>query len=127
MTSSPDRPRFVAFVLPSSRFAFLPTSTSIADFSLSLSLSLVPQVKSVLAEFLVNAGIKPLAVSSYNHLGNNDGKNLSSQAQFKSKEISKSSVIDDMVESNQLLYKRKEEMGPGAKKGEHPDHLVVIK
>ncbi|KAL7414576.1 Myo-inositol-1-phosphate synthase [Mrakia frigida] len=85
------------------------------------------KVKSVLAEFLVNAGIKPLAVSSYNHLGNNDGKNLSSQAQFKSKEISKSSVIDDMVESNQLLYKRKSEMGPGAKKGEHPDHLVVIK
>lgn len=32
-----------------------------------------------------------------------------------------------MVESNQLLYKRKEEMGVGAKKGEHPDHLVVIK
>ena len=85
------------------------------------------KVKSVLAEFLVNAGIKPLAVSSYNHLGNNDGKNLQSQAQFRSKEISKSSVIDDMVESNHLLYKRKDELGPGAKKGEHPDHLVVIK
>lgn len=27
------------------------------------------KVKSVLAEFLVNAGIKPLAISSYNHLG----------------------------------------------------------
>ena len=66
-------------------------------------------------------------MSSYNHLGNNDGKNLQSQAQFRSKEISKSSVIDDMVESNHLLYKRKEELGPGAKKGEHPDHLVVIK
>lgn len=85
------------------------------------------KVKSVLAEFLVNAGIKPLSIASYNHLGNNDGFNLSSQAQFKSKEISKSSVVDDMVESNQLLYKRKEEMGVGAKKGEHPDHLVVIK
>lgn len=27
------------------------------------------KVKSVLAEYLVNAGIKPLAISSYNHLG----------------------------------------------------------
>ena len=51
------------------------------------------KVKSVLAEFLVNAGIKPLSISSYNHLGNNDGKNLSSQRQFRSKEISKSSVV----------------------------------
>jgi myo-inositol-1-phosphate synthase len=51
------------------------------------------KVKSVLAEFLVNAGIKPLSISSYNHLGNNDGKNLSSQKQFRSKEISKSSVV----------------------------------
>ena len=51
------------------------------------------KVKSVLAEFLVNAGIKPLSIASYNHLGNNDGKNLSSQRQFRSKEISKSSVV----------------------------------
>jgi myo-inositol-1-phosphate synthase len=56
--------------------------------------------KSVLAEFLVNAGIKPLSIASYNHLGNNDGKNLSSQRQFKSKEISKASVVDDMVAAN---------------------------
>ncbi|KAJ1670384.1 Myo-inositol-1-phosphate synthase, partial [Spiromyces aspiralis] len=54
------------------------------------------KVKSVLAEFLVNAGIKPLAITSYNHLGNNDGYNLSAPAQFRSKEISKSSVVDDM-------------------------------
>ena len=56
------------------------------------------KVKSVLAEFLVNAGIKPLSISSYNHLGNNDGKNLSSQRQFRSKEISKSSVVGHRVE-----------------------------
>ncbi|CED85402.1 inositol-3-phosphate synthase [Phaffia rhodozyma] len=85
------------------------------------------KVKSVLAEFLVNAGIKPLSVASYNHLGNNDGRNLSAPSQFRSKEISKSSVIDDMVASNALLYKTKEQLGEGAKKGEHPDHLVVIK
>jgi myo-inositol-1-phosphate synthase len=54
------------------------------------------KVKSVLAEFLVNAGIKPLSISSYNHLGNNDGKNLSSQRQFRSKEISKSSVVSSV-------------------------------
>ncbi|TPX31106.1 inositol-3-phosphate synthase [Synchytrium endobioticum] len=75
------------------------------------------KLKSVLVDFLVSAGIKPLAISSYNHLGNNDGLNLSAPQQFKSKEISKSSVVDDMVASNGILYK----------KGEHPDHLVVIK
>jgi len=75
------------------------------------------KLKCVLTDFLVNAGIKPLSIVSYNHLGNNDGKNLSSPAQFQSKEISKRSVVDDMVESNHILYKE----------GEHPDHVVVIK
>jgi len=109
------------------------------------------KLKSVLAEFLVNAGI---SIASYNHLGNNDGRNLSSQRQFRSKEISKSSVVDDMVAANHLLYKTKAEVeaeqgtvrpltpvrpalmsAPGASigekvkdvKGEHPDHIVVIK
>jgi myo-inositol-1-phosphate synthase len=63
------------------------------------------KMKSVLVDFLVSAGIKPTAIVSYNHLGNNDGKNLSAPQQFRSKEISKSSVVDDMVESNRLLYK----------------------
>jgi myo-inositol-1-phosphate synthase len=89
------------------------------------------KVKSVLAEFLVNAGIKPLSISSYNHLGNNDGKNLSSAKQFRSKEISKSSVVDDMVAANPVLFKTAadltEETGVAHKKGEHPDHIVVIK
>lgn len=75
------------------------------------------KMKSVLVDFLVSAGIKPLAITSYNHLGNNDGKNLSAPKQFRSKEISKSNVVDDMVESNQLLYRQ----------DEHPDHTVVIK
>ncbi|KAG5460312.1 MAG: myo-inositol-1-phosphate synthase, partial [Olpidium bornovanus] len=61
--------------------------------------------------------IKPLAVSSYNHLGNNDGKNLSAPQQFRSKEVSKSNVVDDMVAANNVLYAE----------GERPDHLVVIK
>lgn len=73
------------------------------------------KLKSVLVDFLVNAGIKPLAITSYNHLGNNDGMNLSAPQQFRSKEISKSNVVDDMVASNAILYK----------KNEHPDHTVV--
>jgi len=75
------------------------------------------KIKSVLVDFLVSSGIKPLSIVSYNHLGNNDGKNLSAPKQFRSKEISKSNVVDDMVASNSILYKQ----------GEHPDHVVVIK
>jgi len=75
------------------------------------------KMKSVLVDFLVSSGIKPTSIVSYNHLGNNDGKNLSAPQQFRSKEITKTNVVDDMVASNDLLYKP----------GEHPDHVVVIK
>jgi len=73
--------------------------------------------KSALVDFLVGAGIAPRSIVSYNHLGNNDGKNLSAPQQFRSKEISKSNVVDDMVASNGILYKD----------GDKPDHCVVIK
>lgn len=62
----------------------------------------------------VSAGIKPTSIVSYNHLGNNDGRNLSAPQQFRSKEISKSNVVDDMVASNRMLYDE----------DEHPDHVV---
>ena len=62
------------------------------------------KMKSVLVDFLVGAGIKPTAIVSYNHLGNNDGMNLSAPQTFRSKEISKSNVVDDMVQSNSILY-----------------------
>ena len=75
------------------------------------------KLKSVLVDFLVSAGIKPVSIVSYNHLGNNDGYNLSAPQQFRSKEISKSNVVDDMVQSNKILYQP----------GEKPDHCVVIK
>ncbi|XP_058472212.1 inositol-3-phosphate synthase 1-A-like [Solea solea] len=75
------------------------------------------KIKSVLVDFLVSAGIKPTSIVSYNHLGNNDGKNLSAPQQFRSKEISKSNVVDDMVRSNPILFQP----------GEKPDHCVVIK
>lgn len=63
------------------------------------------KMKSVLVDFLVGAGLKPTSIVSYNHLGNNDGMNLSAPQTFRSKEISKSNVVDDMVQSNALLYK----------------------
>ncbi|CAJ0958840.1 unnamed protein product, partial [Mesorhabditis belari] len=75
------------------------------------------KLKSALVDFLVSSGLKPESIVSYNHLGNNDGKNLSEARQFRSKEISKSNVVDDMVASNKILY-------PDGKK---PDHCVVIK
>jgi myo-inositol-1-phosphate synthase len=73
--------------------------------------------KTVVVDFLISSGIKCSAVVSYNHLGNNDGLNLSHEACFRSKQISKASVIDDMVALNPVLYKP----------DEHPDHVVVIK
>ncbi|KAK5018884.1 myo-inositol-1-phosphate synthase [Cryomyces antarcticus] len=75
------------------------------------------KMKSALVDFLISAGIKLTSIASYNHLGNNDGKNLSSHDQFRSKEISKSNVVDDMVAANTVLYQE----------GEKPDHTVVIK
>lgn len=80
------------------------------------------KLKSVLVQFLVDAGFKPISIASYNHLGNNDGLNLDSYEQFKSKEVSKSRVIDDCIDSNDILYKRDSN---GEK--EHIDHCVVIK
>lgn len=77
------------------------------------------KLKSVLADFLISAGLKTTAIVSYNHLGNNDGKNLSAPEQFRSKEISKSNVVDDMIKSNDILYDQKAH--------EKPDHVVVIK
>jgi len=78
------------------------------------------KLKSVLVDFLVASGLKPTSIVSYNHLGNNDGKNLAEEKQFRSKEISKSNVVDDMVHSNNILY-------PSPDKEDKPDHVVVIK
>ncbi|KAG7170983.1 inositol-3-phosphate synthase 1-A-like isoform X2 [Homarus americanus] len=75
------------------------------------------KLKSVLVDFLVSAGIKPRSIVSYNHLGNNDGKNLNAPQTFRSKEISKSNVVAEIIESNRLLYSD----------GVGPDHCVVIK
>ena len=73
--------------------------------------------KTAFVDFLTGSGIKPKSCVSYNHLGNNDGKNLSSEKQFKSKEASKSECIKDILD-NSKLYKDE---------SEYPDHTVVIK
>lgn len=75
--------------------------------------------KTSFIDFLTGAGIKPKSCVSYNHLGNNDGKNLASEKQFKSKEASKSECIKDLLDNSLLYDPRKPE--------EYPDHTVVIK
>lgn len=72
--------------------------------------------KSMMMDFLSTCGIRVSSIASYNHLGNNDGLNLSQEDCFKSKEISKRDVIDDVIQNNKLLYNDKT-----------PDHCVVIK
>lgn len=57
-----------------------------------------------MSDFLIGAGLRLSSVASYNHLGNNDGRNLSEPETFKSKEISKTSVLDDAIKSNPILY-----------------------
>jgi len=75
--------------------------------------------KTSFIDFLTSAGIKPKSCVSYNHLGNNDGKNLASEKQFKSKETSKSECIKDLLDNSLLYDPRHPE--------EYPDHTVVIK
>ena len=74
------------------------------------------KLKSVLVDFLASSCIKPLSIVSYNHLGNNDGLNLSQKPQFESKEITKINVIDDIIDENPELFE-----------GKKPDHEVIIK
>jgi myo-inositol-1-phosphate synthase len=73
--------------------------------------------KSMMMDFLSLCGIRATSIVSYNHLGNNDGLNLSQENCFRSKEISKRDVVSDVVEANPQLYPN----------GEGPDHCVVIK
>ena len=75
--------------------------------------------KTSFIDFLTGAGIKPKSCVSYNHLGNNDGKNLASEKQFKSKETSKSECIKDLLDNSLLYDPRHPE--------QYPDHTVVIK
>ena len=71
-----------------------------------------------MSDFLIGSGLRLASVVSYNHLGNNDGKNLSEDKTFRSKQISKAGVLDDAIKANETLYpKGKDKI----------DHEVVIK
>ena len=74
--------------------------------------------KTIMSDFLIGAGLRLSSVVSYNHLGNNDGKNLSEDKCFQSKKISKSGVLDDAIDSNDILY---------PKHDRNVDHDVIIK
>jgi myo-inositol-1-phosphate synthase len=74
--------------------------------------------KTVMSDFLIGSGLRISSVVSYNHLGNNDGKNLSEDKTFRSKQISKAGVLDDAIKSNPTLY-------PAG--NDKIDHEVVIK
>ncbi len=74
--------------------------------------------KTIMSDFLIGSGIRLASCVSYNHLGNNDGKNLQEDKCFQSKKISKAGVLDDAILSNKILY-------PEGK--DKIDHEVVIK
>ena len=57
-----------------------------------------------MSDYLIGSGLRLASVVSYNHLGNNDGKNLSEDKCFQSKKISKGGVLDDAIKSNRILY-----------------------
>ena len=60
--------------------------------------------KTIMSDFLIGSGIRLASCVSYNHLGNNDGKNLSEDKCFQSKKISKAGVLDDAMSANKILY-----------------------
>lgn len=60
--------------------------------------------KTAMGDFLIGSGLRLSSVVSYNHLGNNDGKNLAEEKCFESKRISKSGVLDDAIRNNKVIY-----------------------
>lgn len=74
--------------------------------------------KSIMLDFFMGSGLRLASCMSYNHLGNNDGKNLSEPEQFRSKEISKAGVLSDEIEANKVLYPEDDK---------NVDHTIVIK
>lgn len=76
------------------------------------------KMKSVLADYLIGCGVKIKTMVTYNHLGNNDMYQLTDEVMWKPKSASKSRVIEDIVDSNGILYKTRDDS---------PDHIVVVK
>lgn len=76
------------------------------------------KMKSVLADYLIGCGVKIRTMVTYNHLGNNDMYQLTDEVMWKPKSASKSHVIEDIVDSNGILYRDR---------NDNPDHVVVVK
>lgn len=76
------------------------------------------KMKSVLVDYLIGCGFKIKTMVTYNHLGNNDMYQLTDEVMWKPKSASKSRVIEDIVDSNGVLYKGNEDS---------IDHIVVVK
>merc|ERR1712151_1490165 len=74
--------------------------------------------KTIMSDFLIGSGLRLASCVSYNHLGNNDGKNLQEDKCFQSKKISKAGVLDDAMAANPILYPHGHDV---------IDHEVVIK
>ena len=74
--------------------------------------------KTIMSDFLIGSGLRLASCVSYNHLGNNDGKNLQEDKCFQSKKISKAGVLDDAMAANDILYPEGNKI---------IDHEVVIK
>jgi myo-inositol-1-phosphate synthase len=60
-----------------------PVGVSVPTRRTTTTLATQTKMKSVLVDFLVGAGLKPTSIVSYNHLGNNDGMNLSAPQTFR--------------------------------------------
>jgi myo-inositol-1-phosphate synthase len=75
------------------------------------------KLKSVLSDFIINSGLKLRSLVSYNHLGNNDIRNLSAPQASGSKELGKSGIIEEIIRANRIMYRD----------DESPDHCVVFK
>lgn len=74
------------------------------------------KLKSVLTEYLLATALKPTGIYSANALGNRDGLNLTDGGPLVSKLNSKSAPLENISNSNNILYPGKESI----------DHTVVI-
>ncbi|TFK17233.1 NAD(P)-binding protein [Coprinopsis marcescibilis] len=120
----PNTPNYSGSLLRASTFRLGVDSTTGKDVNVPVS-ELLPIVH---PNDLVLGGWDISAVPMEKAMTHSMVVDYDLQRQFRSKEISKSSVVNDMV-ANRLLFKAPElnEKGAPKDKGEHPDHVVVIK
>lgn len=84
------------------------------------------KIKSALVDFYLTSGFKIKSITSYNHLGNRDGFNLIPPAQFNSKRITKTDLINSVVKECNSIYGVNNDKKSTQPK-DAPEHTVVIK